>query len=118
MSTVFRLIFVVLLALNLSGCLTIDRLIRFTEEPQVYGGTRSHIYPSMEDYNREFSFGSDLGFADPVVRPVVWGIDLPFSFVADTLLLPVTIPYELLAERDEPGPWVATNAATPGRNDD
>ena len=113
MSTVFRLILVVLLALNLSGCLTIDRLVHFTEEPQVYGGTRSHIYPSVEDYNRELSLGLGLEFADPIVTRVVWGIDLPFSLVADTLLLPLTIPYEMLDEQDEPGPSVATNAATP-----
>ena len=99
-----RTILVVLLALNLGGCLTIDRLIRFTEKPQVYGGTRTHIYPSVEDFNREITFGPGLEFADPVVTRIGWGIDLPFSFVADTLLLPVTIPLDLLYVRDEPAP--------------
>ncbi len=61
MSTVFRLILVVLLALNLSGCLTIDRLIRFTEEPQVYGGTRSHIYPAWRILTVSFHSGPVSG---------------------------------------------------------
>lgn len=100
-------VFAVFLSLSSSGCLTIDRLTRFTEEPQLFGGTRSHIYPSSEDYHQEISLGSGLEWADPIVRRVVWGVDLPLSLVGDTLLLPVTIPHEILRGRDVEPPELA-----------
>jgi uncharacterized protein YceK len=68
-----------------SGCMTIEHLLDAKEDLRMYGGTiRSNKY--MED-------GSNPR----------WGvalriIDLPFTVVADTVLLPVTAPVESLRD--------------------
>ena len=78
-----------------SGCSTVNRLLRFGDGTQVYGGTRAHVYPEQELFNtlheeRDSSFHL-------LVHPFVatlWAIDLVCSFAADTACLPLTIPGE------------------------
>ena len=82
---------VAFLSLSLSGCLTIDRLV--SEEPQVYGDTRSHIDHDPVDYNLERSLLWGLELAAPPVLYAVWGADLLFCLIVDTPTLPLTVTH-------------------------
>ena len=83
-----------------AGCATIDRLLQFPDGAQIYGGTRSHIYPDERLLNELYQERDPvLAFFMEPIEAVVWTIDLLGSFVADTACLPVTVPGELLTER-------------------
>ncbi len=67
-----------------SGCMTLDtQLNPAYDGPQIYSGTRK----DLEIFGPAF-LNLSIGWMLIVL------VDLPFSFVADTVLLPVTIPRE------------------------
>ncbi len=95
-----------------SGCSTANRLLRFRDGAQVYGGTRSHVYPGQELFNtlheeRDSSFQLLM---QPFVA-MVWTIDLVCSFAADTACLPLTIPGDTWLNRNPRA--VAMSMASP-----
>lgn len=84
-----------LLAVILSGCATIGTLGEDQTTNKVYSGT-------ARDFELECFEGTCL--------------DIPFSFIADTVLLPITVPWTLVRlsrvkSGDEPAP---SSAQTPG----
>ena len=61
--------------------------------PKVYSGTRMDILAARGDWERLRAFPGE-----PPARPL---LDLPFSLLLDTLVLPVTLPtaaYEVFIE--------------------
>ncbi len=90
--TSFLLVLVVA-AFGLDGCGTIRTMPTLASygAPKIYSGTRLdfHAIRGNESRLREFS-------ASPPNYPI---IDIPFSLIADTVILPATIPvvsYELV----------------------
>jgi uncharacterized protein YceK len=72
------------LALSAAACMTVDtRRSKGYDGPRVYSGTRASL---------ELIRVAAIGFNVPFF--LIWAVDLPFSFVADTLLLPLTIGEE------------------------
>ncbi|MBI3856077.1 MAG: YceK/YidQ family lipoprotein [Planctomycetes bacterium] len=65
-------------ALLLGGCGTFANL---GDQPQIYGGLRYDI--------------KDLGNTGPCSTALISCVDVPFSLVLDTVLLPVTLFSEL-----------------------
>ena len=65
------------------GCCTLEHLMDPEQKLAMYGGT-ADCYRDMED--------SRATFFEVLFRIV----DLPFTIAADTLLLPVTAPVELM----------------------
>ena len=102
---------VLLLVLSgyLNGCATIGRLLEFPEPPQVYGGTRAVFNANSFEvlfnpfYKRDSTYFGELeGYLPP--HPVVFiFLAVPFVSVlaADTVLLPVTIPTEIIYQPEE-----------------
>jgi uncharacterized protein YceK len=75
-------------ALCLSGCATYRTLSRFdADRPKIYSGTRL-------DWNAAFGRGS-LVKKFGVEQPPYPILDLPFSFVLDTVMLPATTSAEI-----------------------
>ena len=73
-----------LLALTCSGCGTFNMLNSDkTDPPYVYSGTRLDLYAINDGCCAQDRFG-----APPPDYP---GADLPFSFLLDTLLLPLAL---------------------------
>lgn len=64
-------------------------------EPLVYGGTRSDL--ELIGYS-----GDATGMGLGACVPVFGIIDLPFSLVADTILLPVTIAMAVTPDENSP----------------
>ena len=86
---------VLTLSVSLSGCATVDRLTKFPDGPQVYGGTRTHLYPGQRLFNTLYEDrDSKLFFFRKSFLATVWAIDLFCSFAADTVCLPITSPAE------------------------
>lgn len=91
-----------LIALPLAGCATAGD-ITAKGGPQVYGGTRTDIALIKGD------MGPDADPADvkKISRSVRAGaaccglVDLPFSVIADTVMLPVTVPLSARRNRDD-----------------
>jgi uncharacterized protein YceK len=74
------------LALALSGCMTIiDATVDDPLRLGIYGGTRTFFF---DDTGASHTSACLIGF-------FLFPIDLPLSLVADTLFLPITIPYTL-----------------------
>ena len=65
------------------GCCTLEHLMDSEQELAMYGGTADCVR-DMED--------SRATFFEVLFRLA----DLPFTIVADTILLPVTVPVELM----------------------
>jgi uncharacterized protein YceK len=92
---------VLVLCLVLSHCatfLSLSDTLETGDPPEIYGGTQIDIILIYGGINLlPVPTCAGLG-----ALMLVGGIiDLPFSFVADTLLLPVTVPWNLAAhERD------------------
>jgi uncharacterized protein YceK len=92
--------FLVLLALTtipvLGGCATYASLAG-QDGSKVYGGTRLDATLISESLSPD----SEVAKSDKIEHPVlVWEaccglVDMPFSLVADTVLLPVTVPLAL-----------------------
>lgn len=81
------------LLLGLAGCGTIRMMpsVGSARAPKIYSGTRLDLHAISGSRERLERFG-----ATPPEHP--WA-DLPFSFLLDTLILPVTFPiasYEFL----------------------
>ena len=86
-------VLVSLLALASTGCMTWEtRSDRGYDGPRVYSGTRLAAQQAGQQLLR-FNLAWVLLF----------GIDIPLSFVADTILLPVTIPEERARRAAEAG---------------
>ena len=84
MRNAWKFVAAAMLWATLSGCGTVNNL---TVRPQVYGGVREVCTRNT---------GSPcLGYVQILIVPPVFLIDLSCSFVADTVLLPYTIPVEL-----------------------
>jgi len=72
-------------AVLLSGCATVGTLnAKQPDAPVVYAGTRLDLYALKGGCCAEDRFGT--------AAPAWPGLDLPFSAVLDTLLLPLSIP--------------------------
>jgi uncharacterized protein YceK len=94
----------------LSGCATGGNLFG-TEECKVYGGTRIDATLVAEGLTAHSEAAQAPGVAHPVL---VWEgccglVDMPLSFVADTVTLPITVPLALTrggagSPSDEPSP--------------
>jgi uncharacterized protein YceK len=87
------LVFIFIVWVGLSGCGTIRMMpsVGSRKTPKVYSGTRLDLYAIGGSESRLRAFR-----ATPPEYPL---IDLPFSFILDTLILPVTLPiatYEVL----------------------
>ena len=65
-----------------SGCMSLEHLLDPDQKLIMYGGMDSSLTYMADDSSS--IFGS-----------VVRAIDLPFTFVGDTLLLPISAPVEL-----------------------
>lgn len=76
----------------LNTCATLETL----DKPKFYSGTRMDI-ESLNDRSRSHGTSADL--ADAFIKSL-YLIDLPFSFVADTALLPIKT-LQVLASGDE-----------------
>ena len=78
----------IVLTVSQSGCATVVRLSEWPSRPQVYGGTRGDIQ-LIRDPPPGWEF----------LVPVAC-VDLPFSLVADTIVLPSTVfaPSEEMCE--------------------
>ncbi len=75
-------------SLPLGGCATFRTLSTFDpERPKIYSGTRLDLNVTVGDESWPRKFG-----LEPPRYPV---IDLPFSFVLDTVMLPATINAEI-----------------------
>ncbi len=72
----------------MSGCMSLEHLLDPDQKLIMYGGVNASL-DYMEDESSSV-FGS-----------VLRGIDLPFTFVGDTLLLPISAPVELTRGDDE-----------------
>lgn len=69
----------------LSGCATVGTLnAKQPDAPLVYAGTRLDLYALEGGCCAEQRFGT--------AAPTLPGLDLPFSALLDTLLLPLSIP--------------------------
>lgn len=80
------------LAFGVGGCATVETVSNFTNRsPKLYSGTRLDWTALTEDELRLRVYKETLG-VDPPGRP---GADLVFSFLLDTLILPVTVPVAL-----------------------
>jgi uncharacterized protein YceK len=101
------------LALAASGCMTLDtQFDPGYDGPHVYSGVRKDLQMIGPGF-----LSLRLGWV------MFWAFDLPFSFVADTLLLPVTIPRELArsdaraeelqVQTDRPAPVSAVAGESP-----
>jgi len=84
--TVITVIFLLIAtSLSLGGCATFRTLSTFDpERPKIYSGTRLDLNVTVGDESWPRKFG-----LEPPRYPV---IDLPFSFILDTVMLPSTIP--------------------------
>jgi len=72
-------------SLSLGGCATFRTLSTLDpERPKIYSGTRLDLNVTVGDESWPRKFG-----LEPPRYPV---IDLPFSFILDTVMLPSTIP--------------------------
>ena len=80
------LCFTILVGMTSPGCTTIMRLSEFPVPPQIYGGVRYDI-----------SFWGDSIVGSRTMLAALIIMDLPFSLVLDTVLLPLTIPGEIYA---------------------
>lgn len=93
-----RFVALVFLHIAISGCATTISVVSSIdngEPPGIYGGTEMDI---IVIYLGAKTMGTPLDCGALNVLAVVGGlVDLPFSFVADTVLLPLTIPWNLLA---------------------
>ena len=88
MNPVRRILLTVLLGaacLGASGCMTIEHLVDPKQKLRMYGGT-ADSYDYIED-PRQPRFGVFVRI-----------VDLPLTVVADTALLPVTAPVQLLSD--------------------
>ncbi len=76
-----------------SGCATLTTASHFTEEsPKIYSGTRFDIRASLHDESALSVYRDRYG----VTPPDYPKIDLPFSFLFDTIILgPVVLPIVL-----------------------
>lgn len=73
-----------LLALTCSGCATVNTLNSDkTDPPLVYSGTRLDWYALHDGCCAQERFGAQA--------PAYPGVDLPFSLLLDTLLLPLSL---------------------------
>jgi len=97
---------VVLLAAGVSvlgGCAASNNLFE-KGGCKVYGGTRTDATLIADG----FSTDSELSQDSRIERPVqVWSgfcglVDLPLSFVADTVMLPITVPVTVARAHDQP----------------
>ena len=76
----------------LNACATLETL----DKPKFYSGTRTDI-EALNDRSRSHGTSADL--SDAFIKPL-YLLDLPFSFVADTALLPIKT-IQVLASGDE-----------------
>ncbi len=73
-----------LLALSCSGCATVNTMNSSkTDPPLVYSGTRLDWYALHDGCCARERFGA--------LPPAYPGVDLPFSLLLDTLLLPLSL---------------------------
>lgn len=80
------LVVIIILAFNLSGCATIRAMPSLStyKSPKIYSGTRLDLHGIMTNERGLKRFGME-----PTEYPL---LDLPFSFVLDTAILPTTYP--------------------------
>jgi uncharacterized protein YceK len=89
-----------------AGCSTTVATVE--DGPSIYAGVR-HAHRGVE-------------WASDPAEGILWLCDIPLSAVADTVMLPVTIPAALVkrdapAKHEEPAPTQVAVAACPPRED-
>ena len=95
-----------LVATMAAGCSTINQFNN-ARSPQAFGGVRNHIedFPfghiATELIGSTSSKISTKVVITLLIMPLVL-IDIPLSFAADTVLLPVTVPAEMNYVEPEP----------------
>jgi uncharacterized protein YceK len=107
------LLAVLLTVPTLGGCATYGSLTD-KDGCKVFGGTRLDATIVSENL-RPNSEARKQGVAPPVM---VWAagcgmVDMPFSMLADALLLPVTVPLALQASGDSPANGAPAHRAAP-----
>ena len=117
-----QLVFLVatlILVANLNCATTLRFLSEVTnnEAPTVYGGTEINI---LLIYGGLTVLESPLDCGGLALLAFVGGlVDLPFSLLADTLLLPITLPaYFLSREQESPQSTDEKRSGEPARKDD
>ena len=85
-SFLIKLLCVLLTGLLLTGCQTIGSLVEGKQGELIYGGAQRDIR-----YIRQ----GGAGHVESLFFVILSLIDLPLSFVLDTVFLPITIPWEL-----------------------
>ncbi len=90
--------FIIILFYCLNACATYETISHFSiDSPKLYGGTRLDKAAISEDDLRLRVYQEKFDITPPE-NP---GLDIGFSFVFDTLLLPVTLPiilYDVIFE--------------------
>lgn len=103
-----------LAAVVLSGCGTMFdtcRMSPYGETCRMYGGVRADAEEAQNCLNRAFGPRPDARVWD-VLRAGGLAVDMPFSAVADTLLLPVTMPRAQNKPAPAPAPQVLPALST------
>ena len=102
------LVLVLIMASFVDGCASLRNTFDGQDNPKIYVGTRSDLesigkfLPSEQEDSDSSKSGSEPGTESALlflllVALPIYLIDLPFSFVMDTVLLPYTIPQSLVA---------------------
>ena len=103
----YLLLAMCVLLISNSGCSSIGRLNDMPHSPNVYGGTRNHIKAFPLGHVNQFmdsrgsthnGIGALRGLLLLPTIPYLLA-DIPMSFVADTALLPVTIPAAFIRKK-------------------
>jgi uncharacterized protein YceK len=98
-SSISKLAILALAAHNLSGCSTVSELNSNRHEEKIYVGTKTN----WTNLNANQSCGSNMGCVGHMFDKPIAFIDFIPSLLFDTLLLPYTIPYDLLRKKEADG---------------
>ena len=86
-----KLLFSLLITASLSGCGTMDNMAG-GPSARVYGGVRQDVKDAAQATGTAFRASDAAMFSNSVALGTAHVLDMPFSAVADTVTLPVTVP--------------------------
>jgi uncharacterized protein YceK len=86
-----KLLGTLLLTLTLCGCGTMDNMAG-GPSARVYGGVRQDVKDTAQSTGAVFRAQDAAAFSTAIGTGAVRVLDVPFSVVADTVTLPVTVP--------------------------
>ena len=87
-----KLLGTMLLILTLCGCGTMDNMAGRPSSTRVYGGVRQDVKDAAQSTGAVFRAQDTAAFSNAIGSGAVRVLDVPFSAVADTVTLPVTVP--------------------------